>query len=462
MNDRKYQVFISSTYTDLQSEREKVTKQILSSYNFPIGMEMFSAGDSDQWTVIKNTIDKSDYYVLILGHRYGSIADDGVSYTEKEYNYAKEKGIPILAFIKDRNAATKPGERESDPQLIASLDKFVQKAQSDKMCDFWQSEDELTSKVSIALYKAFIENPRIGWIRADQMASPKALEELTILSKENRELKSELAELRQSLTNRTPDLKVLFNNQDTLEVVYHPNDSYPRLDKISTINSSQIPEHLLEFIEADEIEEYNQKVSQVNESIEGYNLGIENYTLCEKYGLEFELKLVNSGQVKANNIYVDITFPDEVVVLEGKKEDFSPPDNPRIPVNPVEKAKSEYRKSTKVGLSALQSFKLPHHYTSAMLNRDSFINSSLRLKSLTLNSDTNNFVTFEDGELTIVSKSLMHTRERTFNDTFTLIPNSLGDFEIEINIICEEYNEPITLKIPLKITNQILANHSNN
>jgi len=77
VGEKKYQVFISSTYTDLVQAREKISKQILTLYHFPIGMEMFSAGNEDQWTVITNTIDKSDYYIIILGHRYGSLAEDG-------------------------------------------------------------------------------------------------------------------------------------------------------------------------------------------------------------------------------------------------------------------------------------------------------------------------------------------------------------------------------------------------
>lgn len=60
---------------------------------------MFNAGDEEQWEVIKKTIDVSDYYVLIFGHRYGSLTNEGISYTEKEYWYAKEKGIPIHIFI---------------------------------------------------------------------------------------------------------------------------------------------------------------------------------------------------------------------------------------------------------------------------------------------------------------------------------------------------------------------------
>lgn len=165
--NRKYQIFISSTFSDLISARIKITETVLSMYHFPIGMEMFSAGNYDQWTIIKRTIDISDYYVLIIGHRYGSIAEDGISYTEKEYNYAVEKGIPILAFIRDRDAATKPYERESDYTLQDKLNKFVERAMSNRMCDFWNTEEELAAKVSIALNKEFLHNPRIGWIRPD-------------------------------------------------------------------------------------------------------------------------------------------------------------------------------------------------------------------------------------------------------------------------------------------------------
>ncbi len=167
--NKKYQIFISSTYSDLISARDKVTETVLSMYHFPIGMEMFSAGNYDQWTIIKKTIDISDYYVLIIGHRYGSITEDGISYTEKEYNYALEKGLPILAFIRIRDASTKPFERESELVLQKRLDDFVEKAMNSRMCDFWNTEEELASKVSIALNKEFMFNPRVGWIRPDNV-----------------------------------------------------------------------------------------------------------------------------------------------------------------------------------------------------------------------------------------------------------------------------------------------------
>lgn len=58
---RKYQVFISSTFEDLAEERKRLQETILNMNHFPVGMELFSAANDDQWTIISQTIDCSDY-----------------------------------------------------------------------------------------------------------------------------------------------------------------------------------------------------------------------------------------------------------------------------------------------------------------------------------------------------------------------------------------------------------------
>jgi hypothetical protein len=60
---------------------------------------MFNPADEEQWQVIERTIDVSDYYCVIVAQRYRSIMNDGISYTEKEYNYATSVGVPILRFL---------------------------------------------------------------------------------------------------------------------------------------------------------------------------------------------------------------------------------------------------------------------------------------------------------------------------------------------------------------------------
>ncbi|WP_458789993.1 DUF4062 domain-containing protein [Yoonia sp. MH D7] len=95
---KKYQVFISSTYTDLIDERKAVEETIIRAGDIPVGMEAFPAADDEQFEFIKTVIDNCDYYVLITAGRYGSLAEDGLSYTEKEFRYAVEKEIPVLFF----------------------------------------------------------------------------------------------------------------------------------------------------------------------------------------------------------------------------------------------------------------------------------------------------------------------------------------------------------------------------
>jgi len=78
---KKYQVFISSTYDDLRDERNQVLKAILEMGHIPIGMEVFSASDAEQWRVIARHIEHSDYLILVVVHRYGSTGADGTSFT---------------------------------------------------------------------------------------------------------------------------------------------------------------------------------------------------------------------------------------------------------------------------------------------------------------------------------------------------------------------------------------------
>ena len=82
---------------------------------------MFSADNVEQWEQIRRTIDSSDYYVLVIKRRYGSMTKDGISYTEKEYNYAKEKKIPVLAFVAARDAAITNSDIEDDPEKLLKI-----------------------------------------------------------------------------------------------------------------------------------------------------------------------------------------------------------------------------------------------------------------------------------------------------------------------------------------------------
>src|SRR5262252_3931543 len=97
---KRLQVFVSSTFNDLKNERQAAVEAILSAGHIPAGMELFAAGDESQMEVIKQWIDESDVYLLILGGRYGSIeSKSGKSYTQLEYDYALSKSKPLFACV---------------------------------------------------------------------------------------------------------------------------------------------------------------------------------------------------------------------------------------------------------------------------------------------------------------------------------------------------------------------------
>lgn len=195
--DKKFQIFVSSTYEDLKVERDQVIKAILEMGHIPLGMEMFSAADDEQWKIIQRQIDESDYYVIIAAHKYGSVTQEGLSYTEKEYDYAVEKAVPVLGFILADNASWPADRIESDPDKKQSLECFKVKIKS-RLVNFWNSKDDLHAKVSIALMKSMQTTPRIGWVRSNTVSnSPELVKELTRLSQENASLRDEVKALEQ-------------------------------------------------------------------------------------------------------------------------------------------------------------------------------------------------------------------------------------------------------------------------
>jgi hypothetical protein len=78
-----YKVFVSSTYQDLREEWAEVQKALLKLNCLPVGMELFPAADADTWEFIKDQINDSDYYVVLIAGRYGSLAEDGLSFMKK-------------------------------------------------------------------------------------------------------------------------------------------------------------------------------------------------------------------------------------------------------------------------------------------------------------------------------------------------------------------------------------------
>ena len=218
--DKKYQVFISSTYADLKHERQKVCDAILTLYQIPIGMEMFSAADEEQWEIIQSHIDDSDFYVLILGNRYGSVIEEGVdagiSYTEKEYNYAISVHVPVLVFIISDTAPITIDKVEQNPDSVEKLKIFKERASKGREVVWWENEDELATKVTASLSKQIMRNKRPGWVRAVSKSQNKE-KNIILASHEDYCIDHDMQNDDKTSDNKTSDNKTSDNKIDNIK-----------------------------------------------------------------------------------------------------------------------------------------------------------------------------------------------------------------------------------------------------
>jgi Domain of unknown function (DUF4062) len=190
--DKVYQVFVSSTYSDLKAERRGVSETLAKAGYIPAGMELFPAADQQQLEFIKRAIDRCDYYVVIVGGRYGSLADDKISFTEKEYEYAISRQIPILAFLHGQPEKIEVGKTDRDETQAKRLEAFRERLAAGRVVDFWSDPQELCTKIVIAVTQATNLSPGLGWIRGDQAIDPKVLQDMERLRLENADLRKQL------------------------------------------------------------------------------------------------------------------------------------------------------------------------------------------------------------------------------------------------------------------------------
>lgn len=197
---KKLQVFVSSTYLDLREERQAAVEAILEAGHIPAGMELFAAADESQLETIRQWIDDSDVFMLILGGRYGSIEPKSEkSYIQLEYEYAvKQKKPHFAAIISDEFLDTKVKKVGASGVETANGKKLIEFKESvtKKICKFFGDLNQLKLIVFQSLGKFSSHEELSGWVRGSDVVDPKAtLEQVNRLQTENAELKQHLAVL---------------------------------------------------------------------------------------------------------------------------------------------------------------------------------------------------------------------------------------------------------------------------
>ncbi len=120
----KLKVFVSSVQKELEDERLIVqnllnTDAFLSAHCTPVLYECEPASPDKALEGCLKTLNDCQVYLLIVAVQYGTRIGD-LSITHAEYRRAKEKGLPVLAFIKGDRRSKREGGTEN---LLAELDK---------------------------------------------------------------------------------------------------------------------------------------------------------------------------------------------------------------------------------------------------------------------------------------------------------------------------------------------------
>jgi hypothetical protein len=196
---KKLQIFISSTFSDLQKERQAAVEAVLRAGHIPAGMELFSASNESQLEIIKRWIDDSDVYMLILGGRYGSIEkSSGLAYTEIEYRYALERGKPVFAIVvSDELLAAKVKEFGLDVVERKAVDKYEEfkKLVLSKICRFFDDVNEIKLSIFESLLDIQNRFQLKGWVKFEEVPDLSIiLNQLSDLKDENSKLKKDILE----------------------------------------------------------------------------------------------------------------------------------------------------------------------------------------------------------------------------------------------------------------------------
>lgn len=222
--NKKLQVFVSSTYTDLIEERQAAVEAILDAGHIPAGMELFKAGNESQLKTIYKWIDESDVYMLILGGRYGSIeSKSDKSYTQLEYEYALSKDIPVFTVVLNQSFLTNKINSLGLSNVMEQVapDKY-QAFKALVMSKIIREVDDCKD-IKLAVHSTlndFINEYNLsGWVRNNnEHDTLQLLKDNNALIKENNSLNKQIQKLQEQLNEKTKEQIGIFSFDELVKI----------------------------------------------------------------------------------------------------------------------------------------------------------------------------------------------------------------------------------------------------
>lgn len=165
--------FISSTFIDLYDDRIEVAK-ILKKRGLNVNaLDVKPASNESSKKEIQEGVRESDFVVLLIGDRYGSIlpsmtGSDSRSITWWEYDMARRMGKPIIAFFK-RFDSTDPNAHDStdDAEYRKKrklFERFKNQVSGNHNPGYYKEIDDLANKIDqslISTYRSGVKELRL-------------------------------------------------------------------------------------------------------------------------------------------------------------------------------------------------------------------------------------------------------------------------------------------------------------
>ncbi|MEY2862794.1 MAG: hypothetical protein RLY58_501 [Pseudomonadota bacterium] len=183
MIDKRYHVFISSTGADMQAERTVLAQTLVSQGYFSWGLEHRTPLTT---AFARRQIDDCDYFILMLGSRYGELSASGVSYLHLEYIYAVTKQKPILVLLHESPEGRAAELQESTQDGRLKFQDFRRQLQREReMVVTFRDTRDLEMALRHAMPQLVNRYPAQGWIRPNQL-------QIQQLQDENEQLRQKL------------------------------------------------------------------------------------------------------------------------------------------------------------------------------------------------------------------------------------------------------------------------------
>lgn len=149
-------VFLSSVSTEFDAERKALETAIHKLGDIYEGMEYFGSDPRSPATFDDSAVRKSDLYIGLFGDRFGSDEpNSGKSFTELEYEVARESGIPTLAYFRGSYVTGHEEPAEA---------RFKERVRRNQLCAVFQDSRELETQFLIDLFKQ-IRGPLFAKLR---------------------------------------------------------------------------------------------------------------------------------------------------------------------------------------------------------------------------------------------------------------------------------------------------------